>query len=151
MKDSTAYLLMLYTLQSSCLGSDSSAATYQLYDLVLCASVSHILIQNQNYNYSTHVLWFLEGVMSKYLAQCLVVLDLTTCDQFIPGLALERVLMVINITIITEEIGIQMSRRQRGEQMMERENAERSRENEEGRLYGEFGWNEGKRKRYFPF
>lgn len=35
--------------------------------------------------------------------------------------------------------------------MIERENAERRRENEEGRLYGEFGWNEEKRKGYCPF
>ena len=40
------------------------------------------MIQSEYANYTTHVLRFLEGEKSKYLAQCLIVLDLTIYDQF---------------------------------------------------------------------
>lgn len=35
--------------------------------------------------------------------------------------------------------------------MMEREKMQKKRRENESRLYGEFGWNKEKRKRYCPF
>lgn len=45
--------------------------------------------------------------MSIFLAWCPAVLEVTTDDQLIHGPTLGRALMIIKITIITEEVEIQ--------------------------------------------
>lgn len=43
-----------------------------------------------------------------YLAECLAVLGLITNDRVVHGPTLERILIIIKVTITTEEMGIQM-------------------------------------------